>query len=89
MPVHFPRLLVAMEAPPNTAGGSGAIIRQMLKDWPAENLFWWSCLPERNHHFGRNVAAHSVALIPRKLYPNRRWWRPSGCLGPRAISEKR
>ena len=70
---RVPKLLVAMEAPPNTAGGSGAIIRQMLKDWPAENLFWWSCLPERDRHFGRKVAGHSVALIPRKLYPNRRW----------------
>jgi hypothetical protein len=73
MIAHFPRLLVATESSPNAAGGSGAIIRQMLKDWPAENLFWWSCLPERNNHFGRKVAAHSVALIPRKLYPNRRW----------------
>jgi len=70
---RVPKLLVATESSPNAAGGSGAIIRQMLKDWPAENLFWWSCLPERNNHFGRKVAAHSVALIPRKLYPNRRW----------------
>jgi hypothetical protein len=70
---RVPKLLVASESSPNAAGGSGAIIRQMLKDWPAENLFWWSCLPERNHHFGRKVAAHAVALIPRKLYPNIRW----------------
>jgi glycosyltransferase involved in cell wall biosynthesis len=68
----FPKLLVATEFSPNSAGGSGAVLRQMLKDWPAENLFWWSCLPDRDEHFGRKVAAHRVALIPHKLYPNRR-----------------
>ncbi len=73
MSAHFPRLLVAMESSPNAAGGSGAIIRQMLKDWPAEKLFWWSCLPDRDRHFGREVAGHRVALIPRKFYPHRRW----------------
>jgi len=71
----FPRLLVATEFSPNSAGGSGAIIRQMLKDWPTESLYWWSCLPDRNQHFGWTVAAHSVARIPSKLYPNRRWLR--------------
>ena len=70
---HYPRLLVATEFPPNAAGGSPAVMRQMLKDWPAENLFWWSCLPGRDEHFGRKVAAHSVAFIPQRLYPHRRW----------------
>lgn len=79
-PASFPRLLVATEFSPNSAGGSGAIIRQMLKDWPSENLYWWSCLPDRNQHFGQKVAAHSIARIPAKLYPNRRWLRPRSWL---------
>ena len=49
------------------------MMRQMLQDWPAENLFWWSCFPDLDRHFGRQVAGHRVALIPRKLYPHRRW----------------
>jgi glycosyltransferase involved in cell wall biosynthesis len=73
MAENIPRLLVATEAPPNGAGGGPAVIRQMLKDWPAENLFWWSCFPDRDQHFGQRVAAHHVARIPPKFYPNRRW----------------
>ena len=69
----FPRLLVATEFPPNAPGGGAAVVRQMLKPWPAEQLCWWSCQPECNELFGRKVAAHHVALIPRKLYPNRIW----------------
>ena len=73
MAPNFPRLLVATEAPPNSAGGGLSIIRQMLREWPANRLFWWSCLPEHDRHFGCKVAAHRVALIPKKLYPHRRW----------------
>jgi hypothetical protein len=73
MAESFPRLLVAAEFPPNASGGGPAIVRQMLKDWPVERLYWWSCLPEDNQHFGQQVAEHSVARIPRRLYPHRRW----------------
>jgi glycosyltransferase involved in cell wall biosynthesis len=69
----FPRLLVATEFSPNAPGGGPAVVRQMLKPWPAEQLYWWSCMPERNELFGRKVTAHHVALIHGKLYPNRRW----------------
>jgi hypothetical protein len=69
----FPRLLVATEFPPNSPGGGGAVIRQMLKDWPAAKLLWWSCCRDPNDLFGRKVAEHGVAAIPSKLYPNRRW----------------
>jgi glycosyltransferase involved in cell wall biosynthesis len=70
---NFPRLLVAAEFPPNMPGGGGAIMRQMLKDWPVERLFWWSCLPDRNQCFGQRVATHRVAIIPSRLYPNKRF----------------
>jgi glycosyltransferase involved in cell wall biosynthesis len=69
----FPRLLVATEASPNSPGGGVAVIRQMLRDWPAEKLYWWSGFPEKNRIFGQNVAGHRVATIPKKLNPNRRW----------------
>jgi hypothetical protein len=71
--MDFPRLLVATEFPPNGAGGGAAVVRQMLKEWPAEKLFWWSCYPDRNKLFGRNVAEHYIAQIPQRLNPNRRW----------------
>jgi hypothetical protein len=72
MSQNFPRLLVAAEFPPNASGGGGTIVRQMLKGWPVEKLFWWSCLPEGDRRFGQQVAVHRVAAIPRRLYPLRR-----------------
>ncbi len=68
----FPKLLVATEFPPNVPGGGGAIVRQLLKDWPVEKLFWWSCQPDVNQLFGQRVAGNAVAVIPRKLNPLQR-----------------
>jgi len=76
----FPRLLVATEFPPNGGGGGAAIARQMLKGWPVEKLFWWSCSAEVDTCFGQKVAAHSSAQIPQKLYPHRRWREQKGWL---------
>jgi hypothetical protein len=76
----FPRLLVAAEFPPNAPGGGPAVVRQMLRGWPVEQLFWWSCLPERDQKFGRRVAGQAVASIPEKLYPHRRWCGPKSWL---------
>ena len=73
MIAKFPRLLVATEFPPNASGGGAAVVRQMLKDWPAENLFWWSCSPDTDNRFGQKVQRHWCATIPRKFYPHRRW----------------
>ena len=70
---NFPRLLVVTEFPPNSSGGGPAVVRQMLKDWPVENLFWWSCLPETNNRFGQGVQTHRCAAIPQKLYPNKKF----------------
>jgi hypothetical protein len=44
----------------------------MLRGWPADRLFWWSCHPETSQHFGQHVAGHQVACFPDRLYPNRR-----------------
>jgi hypothetical protein len=74
------KLLIATELPPNASGGGPAIVRQLLRDWPADDLFWWSCLPERNQHFGQKVAHHFCATIPRKLMPHRRLTRAKSAL---------
>jgi hypothetical protein len=71
-PTAFPRLLVATEFPPNGAGGGPAVVRQMLRGWPVEKLFWWSCHREEDQRFGQAVSGHRVAMIPARLYPNRR-----------------
>jgi hypothetical protein len=68
----FPQLLVATEFQPNAPGGGPAVVRQMLRGWPVEKLFWWSCHPEENQRFGQMVSGHRVAKIPARLYPNRR-----------------
>lgn len=67
----FPKLLVATEFPPNIGGGGGAIVRQMLKEWPVEKLYWWSCMPDQDQTYGQRVASHAVASIPPRFYPNR------------------
>jgi len=79
-PDKFPRLLVASEFPPNSSGGGPAVARQMLKEWPTENIFWWSCRPDTDQRFGQKVASHAVARIPGKLYPHRRWRRQKSWL---------
>jgi hypothetical protein len=74
----FPKLLVATEFPPNAPGGGGAIVRQMLKDWPPEKLYWWSCEPDRGRQYGQRVAGQAVATVPPKFYPARQA-RPLKC----------
>jgi hypothetical protein len=74
------KLLVATEFPPNASGGGPAIVRQMLRDWPGDELFWWSCLPDCDQRFGRKVAHHLCAMIPRKLVPHRRLTRMKSAL---------
>ena len=68
-----PKLLIASEFPPNASGGGPAVVRQMLREWPEKNLFWWSCLPEPGTRFGQMVARQACATIPRKLLPLRRF----------------
>ena len=69
---EFPRLLVATEFPPNASGGGPAVVRQMLRGWPTEKLFWWSCRPDQDQRSRQEVASHFIAHIPERLYPQRR-----------------
>jgi glycosyltransferase involved in cell wall biosynthesis len=75
MSYTFPRLLIATEFPPNAPGGGPAVVRQMLREWPAEKLLWWSCFADHDQRFGRTVNVHRVATVPPHLYPQRRWRR--------------
>ncbi len=67
------KLLVATEFSPNASGGGPAVVRQMIRDWPVGELFWWSCFAEQNALFGQRVARVFAANLPAKLYPRRRW----------------
>ena len=67
------RLLVAFEFSPNASGGGPAVVRQLLRGWPAEDLFWWSCFPERDARFGQVFGGKACARIPAKLRPLRRF----------------
>ena len=73
MTASLPKLLVATEFAPNTSGGGPAIVRQMLRGWPTEKLFWWSCFAGIHADFGQKVAAHTCAFIPKRLYPHYRY----------------
>jgi hypothetical protein len=80
MSSSFPRLLVASEFPPNASGGGPAIVRQALRDWPIEQLFWWSCFADSDRRFNQRVTRHRVAGFPPKSYPNRRFLGPKSWL---------
>jgi hypothetical protein len=67
------KLLLIAEFSPNASGGGPAVVRQMLREWPTDNLFWWSCLPERDVRFEQKVARGFCAGIPRKLIPQQRF----------------
>lgn len=67
------KLLVATEFPPNAPGGGPAVVRQMLREWPAENLTWWSCGRDSDSRHGRDVRQHRFWQIPARLRPHRRF----------------
>ena len=69
---QFPRLLVATEFPPNASGGGPAVVRQMLKDWPVEKLYWWSVMPDSDAKFERATANQFNVGVPPKMYPRSR-----------------
>ena len=69
---RFPSLLVVAEFPPNATDGGGALFRQMLKNYPPERIWWWSCFPERGGVCIQSVREHFCFRLPLRLYPNRR-----------------
>lgn len=88
------KLLVATEFPPNASGGGPAVVRQLLRSWPAADLHWWSCLPETAARFGQETASRACAPIPAKLLPHRRFTRIKSALlehwwAPKAASHLR
>ena len=68
----FPSLLVVAEFPPSAPDGGGALIRQMLKNYPPERIWWWSCFPDRGGASVQTVREHFCFQLPQRLYPNRR-----------------
>jgi hypothetical protein len=74
------RLLIATEFPPNGSGGGPAVLRQMLRGWPIEDLFWWNCIQDVDTRFRQDCAARYVAKIPAKLVPYRRLTRIKSAL---------
>src|SRR6266478_7083490 len=71
----FPRLLIIAEFPPNSGGGGAALARQLLKDYPSEQIYWWSCRPELRGSLGQRVKQHFYCPVPPKLYPHRKFTR--------------
>jgi hypothetical protein len=69
---RFPKLLVATEFGPDSAGGGPAVVRQMLREWPSEQLLWWSCMRRAVTGHGLPVSKQIVFELPGKLRPQRR-----------------
>ena len=69
----LPKLLVVTEWAPGSPGGGPAVLRQMLRDFPKEKLFWWGCLPERHSELAPPLQASHSLPIPKRLYPDRRF----------------
>ena len=65
--IELPKLLIVTEWAPSAPGGGPAILRQMVRNYPPDLLFWWSCLPAKSP-----VPNHHCAQIPSRLYPHRR-----------------
>src|SRR5690349_4932305 len=61
--MHFPKLLVVTEFPPN----SPTLMIQALKGFPAECIHWWSCEPEFTSVYGQKYAHHYHCWLPYRL----------------------
>src|SRR5262245_40065629 len=69
--MHFPKLLVVTEFPPNAP----TLNVQCLKGFPSDRIYWWSCTPETTGIYGQRYAKHFYCPLPRRLIPTRRWTR--------------
>ena len=61
--MHFPKLLVVAEFPPNAP----TLNVQSLKGFPADKIHWWSCLPETTTVYGQKYARHYYCRLPQRL----------------------
>src|SRR5260370_337955 len=61
--MHFPKLLVITEFPPN----SPTLNVQCLKGFPADQISWWSCTPETTSVYGQKYSRHFYCRLPRRL----------------------
>jgi len=68
---RFPRLLIATDFAPTDTGGGAALVRQLLKGYPPENIFWWS-YRMGPHTTEELVSDHIVAPLPMKLLPHKK-----------------
>ncbi len=66
--MHFPKLLVVAEFPPNAP----TLNVQCLKGFPAEQIYWWSCMPETTSIYGQKYSQHFYCRLPRRLLGRRR-----------------
>src|SRR5688572_10718931 len=69
---RYPRLLVVSQFPGNDVAGGGALARQLLRGYPSERIFWWSCAAGGDQNRS-SPAGHQYSFAPpRRLLPNRR-----------------
>jgi hypothetical protein len=58
--MHFPKLLVVTEFPPN----SPTLTVQCLKGFPTDHIYWWSCTPEITSVYGQRYVRHYRCPLP-------------------------
>jgi hypothetical protein len=61
--MHFPKLLVVTEFPPN----SPTLTVQCLKGFPTDRIYWWSCTPEITSIYGQRYVRHYRCRLPEIL----------------------
>lgn len=67
--MHFPKLLVVTEFPPN----SPTLMVQCLRGFPPSHIHWWSYIPESTRVYGQGYAHHYRCWIPEILTRPRRY----------------
>ena len=66
--MHFPKLLVVTEFPPNAP----TLNIQALKGFPADRIHWWSCEREYTSVYGQKYARMYRCWLPYRLIARRR-----------------
>jgi hypothetical protein len=68
--ISFPKLLVVTAFAPNPVGG--ALVRQLLRGYPADRLHWWTCASEEAGGHALETNQLHYCPIPSRLQPHRR-----------------